>query len=332
MNIQRGKSMQLGTEYVSRLLDSIMVLMTEDSNYRWCGLHDSMTNYSKNDVVLHVDANNIPRLVYATIANSGVFDSTKWEPFAIEVGKDEDDSELEIRTEELETQLATLIRALTGSDSYKGTFNPDVSYNKNDIVTTKFNGVTVLVRANENIEVGPFDITKWSILKLMTDSEIQELSGGATSSTVAPSYEITLPTTGWVDDTTHYGYMKRLDLTNEHVEASHTPCIIYHFDSLQTVKEIGMCPVLSTDNGVLHFYSVKAPESEINATMVLIGMSGDVIAANVTKATKTRVGGVIIGDGLVIDDNGVVSIDGSRVIVAATDEEAQTVINESLGL
>ena len=333
MNIQHGKSVQLGTEYVLKLLDSIMVLFTKNTNYRWRGLHNSIDNFSANDVVLHIDASNVPRLVYATVANSGVFDSTKWEPLVIKTGSGEEElAGIEAEIQATDNQLHTLIRAITGSDSYKGTFNPDVTYSKNDIVTTVFNGVTIMVRANENIDLGPFDLTQWSILKLMTENEVQELSGGATSSTVAPSYEITLPAEGWVDDTTHMGYMKRLDLPNEHIEASYTPCVIYHFESLPTIKTMGMCPVISTENGMLHFYSLKSPEEEIQATMVIIGMSSDVIAANVQKASKTRVGGVIVGDGLKIADDGTLSVDETRVIVAASDEEAQDVINESLGL
>lgn len=263
MNIEYGKSMQLGSKYVHDLLDSNMTVVFNGTGFRWRGMFKTTETYAMNDVVLHVGTSEIPELMRATQASSGTFDPGKWEKFDFEFANKN-------RLDYANNLLSTLIFALTGSSAYKGSYDTNATYEKNDVVTVVLNGSTLLVRANDTPTKGSFSLDEWSILRLMTEKEIRGLGSG--NSVVTPTYEIHIPKTGWVNDTSYFGYTKRYDLYIRYIKKEFVPQITYHFDSMEIVDLMCMCPVINVSDGKLQFYARENPTGEINATMTLVNV------------------------------------------------------------
>ena len=269
MNIQHAKELQLGSDYVMNLIESIMTIMAESSDYVWRGMYNTTTSYSKGDVVLVPNRFGIPKLVYASENTSGAFDSDKWNAYEIEVSGTRED-ELETNVGNLSSLLNTVIFALTGSNSYKGTFSSRVNYSKGDIATTVLGGSVIMVRAKKDISAGEFTLTDWDVLRLMTEDEIASLSGSKIYSSAISLHEITIPITGWVDDSVYPGYGKRYDFLSGYATGSVIPCVIYDLESLPTVKDMNMNPVVKVEDGIVRFYATKEPAREITATMAVI--------------------------------------------------------------
>lgn len=93
--------------------------------------------------------------------------------------------------------------------------------------------------------------------------------------------------------------------------------------------------------GVLRLYAQKAPAKEMAATLTLLLASNGAAGAGgssgegyvLPAATATRLGGVKIGDGLSVSEDGTLSVDGDAVIedIAATDSEVEEALDEIYG-
>lgn len=187
--------------------------------------------------------------------------------------------------------------------------------------------------------VGDIDVVSANIDpdSIVTYAVVEQLIAGATV-----KRDITIPTTGWdtgaeeIEDGVLYVDIEQEDITEEAI-----PLVQIHPAHEQTAKECGMKASARTLDGKLRLYAAKAPDSEMEATLVLLkASSGPVSGGSSTgssytlpAATATRLGGVKVGDGLSVSADGTLSVDGDALIddVAATDGDVTEALDEIYG-
>lgn len=153
----------------------------------------------------------------------------------------------------------------------------------------------------------------------ITADEAQTIIGGLFTSTLekvktAIIAEITLPASGWTADSqSANGYGYYLDVPIEGALESQFPCVAIHKGSLETARDSELCPTSQTLDGILRFWAKSIPAGDIFATAALItsdagvGSSGGSFVLPV--ATATRLGGVKIGPGVSVTEDGTISVD-----------------------
>lgn len=124
-------------------------------------------------------------------------------------------------------------------------------------------------------------------------------------------------------------YRYRAEAVCDEATAMHTPLITMEIASLPLATACGLCPTVETVSGALRFWAMQIPAGEMAGTVMLIGQGGGSKAGDgsyvLPTATAYRLGGVKVGDGLVVDDEGTLSVD------VASDEEVNETIDEALG-
>lgn len=110
--------------------------------------------------------------------------------------------------------------------------------------------------------------------------------------------------------------------------AAHTPIATLDMDSLSAAKACELCPTVEAVSGALRFWAMKQPDTELTGSVLLVGQggggSGDG-SYTLPTATAYRLGGVKVGDGLVVDNEGTLSVD------AANTEETTEALDEVFG-
>ncbi len=116
---------------------------------------------------------------------------------------------------------------------------------------------------------------------------------------------------------------------------------------MDAALEAGMYPFAETGEGIVTFYAASAPEDDIAVTIVLIKTDGsaETLGSDATAtytlpiASATTLGGVKIGDGISVADDGTISVDTTEITetvtdaiesASATDEEAAEAISDVL--
>lgn len=108
--------------------------------------------------------------------------------------------------------------------------------------------------------------------------------------------------------------------------AMHTPIATLALESLAAAKACELSPTVETVTGGLRFWAMSVPDGDLTGSVLLIGQGGGSAGGDgnyvLPTATPYRLGGVKVGDGLVIDDEGVMSVD------AANTEETTEALDE----
>ena len=106
----------------------------------------------------------------------------------------------------------------------------------------------------------------------------------------------------------------------------HTPIVTLDLDSLALAKACELCPTVETLTGALRFWAMSVPDGDLTGEVLLIGKGGGSASGDgsyvLPTATAYRLGGVKVGDGLVVDDEGTLSVD------AANSEETADALDE----
>lgn len=133
--------------------------------------------------------------------------------------------------------------------------------------------------------------------------------------------DVTIPAGGWtsseslddVDDRAE-GELY-LDLPVEDAAADLTPNVILHKSATGVAKAAGLSTVSRALAGVVRLWSQQAPTENMEATIVLLSDAGAISGGGGTYvlpvATKTRLGGVKLGDGFSTTPDGTLSYVGS---------------------
>lgn len=118
----------------------------------------------------------------------------------------------------------------------------------------------------------------------VSKSDVENLISAALSGAASGAImrDITLPTEGWEQD----GDAMRIAVPCEEALATLFPIVAIHRDCEAAARAAGLSPSVETLDGALRFWSGAAPETVLEATVVLIGKKG---TSNLTYATEEEV-------------------------------------------
>lgn len=143
------------------------------------------------------------------------------------------------------------------------------------------------------------------------------------------SQDIIVPTTGWAESDEIAPMC--IDIEVEGILESMIPLITIAPTDDVIAKNCKMSCHAKTGDGYIRIYAETAPSQPVSMTANLLSPSGNTASGeyNLLPATADRLGGVKIGDGVAVKDDGTISV--STEEIAATDEEAETIIEEIFG-
>lgn len=130
------------------------------------------------------------------------------------------------------------------------------------------------------------------------------------------SSPLTIPADGWTE-TGEEPYKYTLDVSQEDAKATHIPIVSLHRDSLAVAEAAGMCSSAETVDGAVRFWARKIPTADLSATLALLtpgtgelGAAGGGSAYVLPVASADTLGGVKIGKGISITEDGTISVSG----------------------
>lgn len=168
---------------------------------------------------------------------------------------------------------------------------------------------------------------------IVTRDVVEQLIAGATV-----KREITIPKDGWdvgAEEAAAGAYY--LDLPEDGITEEMVPCISIKPSDTAVARDCGMSTAVRSMEGKLRLYAQKAPEKEIAAMLTLLqassGPMNSWIAGDgyvLPTATITRLGGVKIGGGVGVEEDGTISVDlaGEVKKVVATDSDTEEMLND----
>lgn len=172
----------------------------------------------------------------------------------------------------------------------------------------------------------------------ITAGEAQELIGAMVNDAVSNAASaiittITIPASAWTkreyDDPGNQSYADEYiyfaDVDVEGCMETLFPTVALDKSSLGPAGEAGLCPTVQSLLDSIRFWAKKVPASDLEATVALIGESINTGASGGTyvlpTATATRLGGVKVGEGLQITEDGTLStVDNGEI----TDQDFAT--------
>ncbi len=167
-----------------------------------------------------------------------------------------------------------------------------------------------------------------------TKAELDELNRQISEldTTGISSLNIAIPISGWTADTDTGGVF--IDITAEGVTENIIPIISIAPGDGTAAAKCGLSDRAETGNGYIRLFAKTAPEREINADVILLSPSKKISSGgeSITKllpATATRLGGVKIGSGVSVTNDGVISV--ATESISATDEDTENIIDEIFG-
>lgn len=144
--------------------------------------------------------------------------------------------------------------------------------------------------------------------------------------------DIVIPASGWTKSNQQGYEGLSVDVPIDNVKEDMIPSVTIIPSSINIASSCGLSSCAMTGNGFVRFYSSSAPTEGISASLALLSASGaeNGESYQLPTATKTRLGGVKIGDNVKVAEDGTISIDKQNLIddISATDEEANGVINK----
>ncbi len=143
------------------------------------------------------------------------------------------------------------------------------------------------------------------------------------------SQDIIIPTTGWTESEEISALS--IDVIVDGITENMFPIVTYNpeFDSIAAACELNSRA--KTGNGYIRLFAETAPSQPINAAVILLSPSASFSGggSSLQPATKDRLGGVIIGDGVAVTAEGKISV--ATEDISATDADADDIINSIFG-
>lgn len=160
---------------------------------------------------------------------------------------------------------------------------------------------------------------------MATIAQVQKMIAHAATKTII---DFTLHPADWQQDpapTTKYTWYA--DVHNDVILASHYPDVTLDNDkSQETACDAGLCPTVQTlEDGILRFYAQAKPDADISGSCVLWGGGTGTAVSGIGSlpiASSAVLGGVKIGPGLNISDDGTLSLN------TATDADVQAMFGK----
>lgn len=143
------------------------------------------------------------------------------------------------------------------------------------------------------------------------------------------SQDIIIPTSGWENSKDAEISGLSVDVPIEGVTEAMIPIVAISPTYDATTKACGLNIRTKTVDGSVRFYAQTAPEQPITVLLTLLSPSGNTASGKLQPATKDRIGGVIIGDGVAVTAEGKISV--ATEDISATDADADNIINSIFG-
>ena len=146
--------------------------------------------------------------------------------------------------------------------------------------------------------------------------------------------DITISASDWNGCEGEYPYTASVE--REEIKATHIPIVALHRDSLAVAEAAGMCSSAETVDGAVRFWARKIPTVDLSATLALLtpgtgelGAAGGGSAYVLPVASADTLGGVKIGKGISITEDGTISVSGGGIGEddVATAEEMETMLD-----
>lgn len=142
--------------------------------------------------------------------------------------------------------------------------------------------------------------------------------------------ELTIPAAGWVQDV-EKGYT--LEVAAPQVTEKHIPLMALDRESRETAGKCKLDTGAETLEGKVRFWAKKVPEKAMTGTLVLLlqGELGSGVA--LWPASGDKLGGVKVGEGLLVAEDGTLSVDKETVMTGedlADEEEVRETVSEIL--
>jgi hypothetical protein len=139
--------------------------------------------------------------------------------------------------------------------------------------------------------------------------------------------EIIIPKSGWSQKEDAAGYGWYIDVSVPDVTPEYYPQITIHKECLDSAVSACICPASETLTGVVRLWAKSAPAKDIKASAAFLtnginengGIAGDYV---LPVATADILGGVKIGPGLSVTNDGTLSVD------MASDAEVDKILDE----
>lgn len=167
---------------------------------------------------------------------------------------------------------------------------------------------------------------------LTTANELKQKMAQINPSRIT-SQNIIIPTTGWAECPAEEYDGIYVDVPIEGVTASMIPMVSIIPADEKKAKPCGFGGTPSTMDGYLRIYAQNAPTEPIGASVALISPSATTVSGELLPATAARLGGVKIGDGLNVTDDGTISVSSENLVkeIAASEDEGSDIINKYFG-
>lgn len=269
MDVHSNKTMKETSKYKSSLLDSMMDLLTGyGSTYKWRGRHDSVTDYKMNDVVVYLD-NGTPSLYVANEDNKGPFDIRQWSLYQISISG------------QFTYKATTFTLVIEKTDWVDDDTYEDFTKKKEILVTGIDASSVPLVMIYPDYQdisaealMCPTCITEMGrIIFYANKVPTEDIWSSVTvlSTETSSSYDIIIPTVGWVEDNTHNDYSWRIDLSLDYVREMFIPLVFILPEYLTEAAECGLCTTVLSFDGRLRFFAKVIPGKPIAASLTLLG-------------------------------------------------------------
>lgn len=154
--------------------------------------------------------------------------------------------------------------------------------------------------------------------------------------------DLTIPSEGWettdvLEEVVQVGYgNKYVDIAQKDINENHIANITIYPIDIKKANDCGLLPLSCCVEGAIRFYAKQAPESELKACAMIfrpgIGFapSGPIRPYDLPIATRDTPGIVMIGDGIDVTEEGLISADASEAVKKqiATQEEIDALLAE----
>ena len=214
-----------------------------------------------------------------------------------------------------------------------------------EIVVDNSNNIIVKLDENNGVPASIFNdfVERFNINIQGVNDKLSEIDALLNSMTV--KRDLLIPASGWTtgaedapDGTLH------IDISQEDVVEDMVPLISIQPTYAGVAKDAGIIPSCRTMQGKIRLYAETVPKSEIVATLTLLqassspagsgGSSGAVDGDYVLPiATATRLGGVKIGEGVNVEPDCKIHVDGASLLddATTTEGEVEEMLNEVFG-
>lgn len=165
---------------------------------------------------------------------------------------------------------------------------------------------------------------------VVTNSDALEFTVDPTVDTAsAIRAPIIIPREAWtaVDEEDGSPYPYQADAVCAEATAQHTPLVSLDRSSLAAARSCELCPTAEAVTGIVRFWAMRAPDTDMTGAVLLVGQGGGGSSGDgsytLPTATAFRLGGVKVGDGLSVAQDGTLSVDAQTVVTGEdlVDEE-----------